>query len=70
MEYVVISGIGIFICVIILVLTDYDIRYKGRCILHDWGYKFEWGEYWKYTWTFLKSNRRYVCKKCNKTVKE
>jgi len=69
-SYLIISLIGICIAVTGLILVNCDIKYKGKCILHDWGYKFEYGDYWKYTGTFLKSNRRYVCKKCYKEIKE
>ena len=32
-------------------------KYKGKCILHDWEYKFEYSDYWKYTGSFLKSKK-------------
>ena len=66
----IIGVIGILVCILIIVVGEYDIRYKGKCILHDWEYKFEFGEYWSYTGTFLKHNRRFVCRKCKKEEKE
>lgn len=68
-SYIIIGLIGLVITITCL-LIQYDIKYKGKCIIHNWEYKFEWGDYWKYTGTFLKSNRRYVCKKCYKEEKE
>ena len=62
MEYLAIAGIGIFICIVLLILINYNIKYKGTCIIHDWEYKIscEW------TWEI---NRRYVCRKCKKVEK-
>jgi len=69
MEYLAIAGTGIFICTIFLILINYNIKYKGTCIIHDWEYKFEWGDYWKFTGMFMETNRRYVCRKCKKVEK-
>ena len=68
--YLIISLIGILIAITGLILIQCDIKYKDKCILHNWEYRYEWGDYWKYTGTFLKLNRRYVCKKCYKEEKE
>ena len=69
-DYEIITIIGLAICAIVSFLGYYDVRYKGKCILHNWEYKFDYGEYWRYTGTFLKYNRRHVCKKCGKEVPE
>jgi len=61
--YIIIAGIGALIALsILLILIPYNIKYKGKCIIHDWEYKIscEW------TWEI---NRRYVCKKCQKIEK-
>ena len=68
--YQIITTIGIIIAIIFLILINYKIKYKGKCILHNWEYHFEYGDYWKVTGTFIKTNRRYVCKKCNQITKE
>jgi hypothetical protein len=52
-SYLIISLIGISIAVTGLILINCDIKYKGKCILHDREYKFEYGDYWKYTGSFL-----------------
>lgn len=71
METYKIIGIAGFILIIIFyIIGTYDIRYKGKCILHDWEYKFEYGAWWNYTGSFLRSNERWVCKKCRKMVKK
>lgn len=68
--YLIITLIGVLIVITLSILILCDIKYKGKCILHNWEYRYESGDYWKYTGTFLKYNRRYVCKKCYKEVKE
>lgn len=67
--YQIIATIGLIICILVFIVGAYDIRYKGKCILHDWEYKCEWGDYWKFTNSFLEINRRYVCRKCKKEEK-
>ena len=68
--YQIISTVSILIAIILLILIQYKVKYKGKCIIHNWEYKFEYGNYWKVTGTFVKTNRRYVCKKCNQIIKE
>jgi hypothetical protein len=69
MDYVFISASGTLVCVILLIVIEFNIKYKGNCIFHDWEYKCEWGDYWKFTGSFLETNRRYVCRKCKKVEK-
>jgi len=69
MEYIIVVGIGILICVLIYILEEYHIKYKGKCILHAWEYRYELGDYFKFTNSFLENNRRYVCRKCKKIEK-
>lgn len=70
MAYILMTSVAVIALVLLIVLEKYDIRYKGKCIKHDWEYKFEYGDYWRYTGTFLKHNRRWECKKCHKIEKE
>ena len=69
----IIGLIGLSFCIIYLIFINFNVSYKGRCILHDWEYKFSNGEYWKYNnrpyGRFLKENERYECSKCGKEKK-
>jgi hypothetical protein len=68
--YQIIGIVGLLICFLIYILEVYDIRYKGKCILHAWEYRYELGDYFRFTNSFLENNRRYVCTKCKKNVKK
>ena len=67
--YQIITLVGFIFIITILVLVHCNIRYKGKCVLHNWEYRFEYGDYWKVTGSFLRSNERDVCLKCGKKVK-
>lgn len=70
-DYKIFCLFGFILISIIYVLINYNIRYKGKCILHDWEYRFSNGDYWKYNnrpyGRYLKENERYECRKCHKT---
>lgn len=60
----ILALIGLVLCILCLIIINYDIRYKGECILHDWKYRYVRGDFWKYTGTFLRKNEHYECRKC------
>lgn len=69
-EYVVVTIVVLISMTLIGILTKYNVKYKGKCILHDWEYTFDRGDYWKYNnksyGRYLKNNERFECKKCYK----
>lgn len=68
-----VAYVGLFLCLICIILINYKIKYKGKCILHDWEYIYNTGDYWKYSdrpyGRFLKKKERYECRKCGKEKK-
>lgn len=67
-DYEIFLVTGFILVGIIYILLNYNIKYKGKCILHDWRYKYDDGDYWKYNnkpyGRYLRINERYECKKC------
>lgn len=69
MVYILMISVAVVAVVLLYILEKYDIRHKGKCIKHNWEHKFECGDYWSYTGTFLRNNERWECKKCHKIEK-
>ena len=67
--YQIMGIIGFILMVAVYIIETYDIRYKGKCILHDWEYRYKLGDWWNYTGSFLRENERWVCRKCHKEEK-
>lgn len=60
----------IFLLVLTRILQKYDVKFKNKCIVHNWKYTYDEGDYWKYNnrsyGRYIKTNERYVCIKCKK----
>ena len=60
--------ISLSIVIVYWVLITFKIKYKGKCILHDYNWNVEFGKYNNLTKQQTRKNEHFLCRKCNKRV--